>query len=161
VTLQNSNNLHMRLRLALMNAAALAAARRERPATDALVEAVTLARKSGYIRVFFEDRRLSGDVLGRLLPDATKYRSFPEAFARGLVDALEDKPSPGGPAALTPRERDVLRKLGLGHPDKVIAQRLNVSGNTVKFHLKNIYSKLNATGRADAIRRAREAGLLD
>lgn len=160
VTLRNSDNLHMRLRLSLMNAAALEAARREHPAINALAEALTLASKSGYVRVFFEDRCLAAKLLTRLLPAATRYREFPEAFATGLLDALEDKPSPGRPEVLTPRERDVLRELGLGQPDKVIAQRLDVSSNTVKFHLKNIYSKLKATGRADAVRRAREAGLL-
>lgn len=160
-TLLNSNNLHMRLRLSLMHAAALETARRKGPAVEALVTALTLARKSGYLRVFFEDRCHSSALLASLLPGAAKHPDFPKAFATELLDALEEVPLPGRSDALTPRELDVLRELRHGQSDKVIAQRLDVSGNTVKFHLKNIYSKLKATGRVDAIHRAREAGLLD
>jgi LuxR family transcriptional regulator, maltose regulon positive regulatory protein len=61
---------------------------------------------------------------------------------------------------LTARERDVLRELALGGSYADIAQVLYITENTVKTHLASLYRKLGATRRADALRAARQAGLL-
>jgi len=58
-------------------------------------------------------------------------------------------------------ELNVLRELRLGRPNKVIARTLDVSENTVKFHLKHIYRKLNVDSRAAAIAAAINRNLLD
>jgi LuxR family maltose regulon positive regulatory protein len=50
--------------------------------------------------------------------------------------------------------------LAFGHSNKQIARRLNLSENTVKFHLKNLYRKLDANSRAEALSRAQLLGLL-
>ena len=60
---------------------------------------------------------------------------------------------------LTPTELRVLMELEKGHSDKVIARSLTVSPSTVHFHLKNIYRKLDATSRFQAIKLARQAGI--
>jgi DNA-binding CsgD family transcriptional regulator len=52
---------------------------------------------------------------------------------------------------LTPRERHVLRLVMSGYSNKEIAGEIHVSGNTVKFHLKNVYSKIGANHRAHAV----------
>lgn len=62
---------------------------------------------------------------------------------------------------LTPRERDVLRALVDGAPNKVIAARLAVSVATVERHLSNLYRKLGVSGRAEAAARAVRAGLVE
>jgi ATP/maltotriose-dependent transcriptional regulator MalT len=62
---------------------------------------------------------------------------------------------------LTARERDVLHELALGGSYADIAQVLYITENTVKTHLASLYRKLGATRRADALRSARQAGLLD
>ena len=62
---------------------------------------------------------------------------------------------------LTARERDVLHELALGGSYADIAQVLYITENTVKTHLASLYRKLGATRRADALRTARQAGLLD
>ena len=62
---------------------------------------------------------------------------------------------------LTAREHDVLHELALGGSYADIAQVLYITENTVKTHLASLYRKLGATRRADALRAARQAGLLD
>lgn len=52
--------------------------------------------------------------------------------------------------SLTEREIELLGCLGLGLPNKLIADRLGVSDNTVKYHIKNILQKLNINNRAEA-----------
>jgi DNA-binding CsgD family transcriptional regulator len=62
--------------------------------------------------------------------------------------------------ALTAREADVLRELALGGAYADIARNLYVTENTVKTHIISVYRKLGVDRRADALRRARQVGLL-
>ena len=54
-------------------------------------------------------------------------------------------------AELTERERDVLRLLGRGWDNQRIAGHLHISERTVRFHLRNIYDKIGAHTRAEAV----------
>lgn len=60
---------------------------------------------------------------------------------------------------LTDREREILTLLAQGHNNAEIAQRLVLSPKTVRNHLSNVFNKLQVADRAQAIIRAREAGL--
>jgi DNA-binding NarL/FixJ family response regulator len=60
---------------------------------------------------------------------------------------------------LTPREGEVLDLIAQGRNNAFIARRLDLSPKTVRNHISNIFSKLQVVDRADAIVRAREAGL--
>ena len=60
---------------------------------------------------------------------------------------------------LTEREREILRLLAQGKSNPVIAAELFLSPKTVANHLSNIFSKLQVADRAEAIIRARDAGL--
>ena len=62
--------------------------------------------------------------------------------------------------SLTQRETEILVFLANGVSNKEIAKRLFVSENTVKFHLKNVYSKLVVGSRLQAINAARRMGLV-
>jgi DNA-binding NarL/FixJ family response regulator len=62
--------------------------------------------------------------------------------------------------ALTPREIQVLDLLAEGLPNKAIAARLQISDQTVKFHVASISGKLGAANRTDAVRRAVRRGLI-
>lgn len=61
---------------------------------------------------------------------------------------------------LTDREKEILVYLANGVSNKEMARRIFVSENTVKFHLKNIYSKLAVGSRLQAINAARQMGLV-
>jgi LuxR family maltose regulon positive regulatory protein len=53
----------------------------------------------------------------------------------------------------------VLEELIQGHSNKEIARSLDMTEHTVKYHLKNIFSKLKVERRGQAIAKARELGL--
>ncbi|WP_353092908.1 helix-turn-helix transcriptional regulator [Methylibium sp.] len=72
----------------------------------------------------------------------------------GLNDAFHVEP-------LSCREKEMLQSLFNGISNREIAGRLFVSENTVKFHLKNIYSKLGVGNRLQAINAARALRLID
>ena len=61
---------------------------------------------------------------------------------------------------LTAREVQVLELLAEGLSNKAIATRLDISDQTVKFHVASISGKLGATNRTDAVRRAVRRGLI-
>lgn len=89
---------------------------------------------------------------------------FGPAIAQRLMNffgALGPTP-PAAPLAfpeLTEREREVLSLIARGHNNTAIAERLTLSPKTVGNHISNIFSKLQVADRAQAIIRAREAGL--
>lgn len=61
---------------------------------------------------------------------------------------------------LSDRELEVLRLVAGGKSNREIAAALSVSDNTVKFHLKNILQKLNASNRVEAVMRAAQLNIL-
>jgi two-component system, NarL family, nitrate/nitrite response regulator NarL len=61
---------------------------------------------------------------------------------------------------LTPRELEVLRLLAEGLPNKTIAQRLDISEHTVKFHVNALLGKLGVASRTEAVVRATRLGLI-
>lgn len=63
-------------------------------------------------------------------------------------------------AALTPRERDVLRLVAHGLGNKQIAAELELSTHTVKYHLASVLAKLGARSRTEAVSRGIRTGLL-
>jgi len=64
-------------------------------------------------------------------------------------------------AGLTERETDVLAALAEGWSNKQIAFQLHVGEQAVKYHLTNVYRKLETANRVEALRRATELGLVD
>lgn len=80
-----------------------------------------------------------------------------------VADALEPGVArawlPAGPP-LTPREEDVLAGLDEGLRFKQIARRLSISEATAKTHARNLFRKLDATSRGEAVHAARARGLL-
>ena len=92
-----------------------------------------------------------------------------DGFDRYLLALLDEAPSPGTSAAggalaaqgLTEREKDLLRMMAGGYSNHDLAERLSVSENTVKWHLRNVYDKLNTRNRLQAVSIARHLGLID
>ncbi len=61
---------------------------------------------------------------------------------------------------LTPREREILRLIALGEANKQIAGALEITEHTVKSHLKNIFAKLQARDRTEAVTAALRRGII-
>ncbi len=62
---------------------------------------------------------------------------------------------------LTPREKEILRHMSDGLPNKTIASRLSISERTVTTHVANIYSKLHVNNRVSAVQEAMRRRILD
>jgi DNA-binding NarL/FixJ family response regulator len=76
----------------------------------------------------------------------------------GFFSILRTDPAEAFPE-LTAREREILDLIARGHGNQEIARRLFLSPRTVRNHISHIFSKLQIADRAQAIVRAREAGM--
>lgn len=61
---------------------------------------------------------------------------------------------------ITPRELEILELIAAGLSTREIAEQLAVAENTVKTHSGRLFTKLSAVRRTQAVKRAREAGLI-
>ena len=86
-------------------------------------------------------------------------RARPGVRRRAQWDALDVTDSVKE-ESLTPREIQVLELVAEGLSNKRIAARLDISDQTVKFHVSSICGKLGAANRTDAVRRALRRGLI-
>jgi DNA-binding NarL/FixJ family response regulator len=100
------------------------------------------------------------DLLGGLQHgEAAMTRKTTARLIAGMAQPLEGKPDPL--LSLTPREIELLALVQEGLSNLGIAQKLTISENTVKYHLKNIFQKLGAQNRTEAVAHAYRAGLLN
>jgi DNA-binding NarL/FixJ family response regulator len=81
--------------------------------------------------------------------------------SRQTVEQLDRQRSRPRQIQLTAREREVLRLVAEAFSNAQVADRLFITEATVKRHLTNIYAKLDAVSRVDALRKAAAAGLID
>jgi LuxR family transcriptional regulator, maltose regulon positive regulatory protein len=140
-------------------------------AVGTLAQALTLAEPEGYVRTFVDEGAAMGDLLSATLeahkrgpPDAAAH--VPARYLAKLQAALSQDaaaaPTVDGRLLepLSGRELEVLALIAAGDSNQEIAGRLFVSTSTVKTHINNLYRKLNARSRIQAVARAREIGLL-
>jgi len=92
------------------------------------------------------------------LPSALRQVHEGTVFHPRLGSA-DTSDSPATAAGLTEREVTLVRALARGLSNKQISQELWISEQTVKFHLRNIYRKLDVANRTGAARWAHEHGL--
>lgn len=104
------------------------------------------------------------EILAAVLSVAEGTTVFGPGIARRITALLAGTPRGGAPSTpafpeLTSRERDVLELIARGMGNPAIARHLVLSPKTVRNHISNIFAKLQVQARAEAIVRAREAGL--
>jgi putative nucleotidyltransferase with HDIG domain len=96
------------------------------------------------------------------LIDAARHCSLDEEAVRLVLYELPQgkgsRRRTSGPCPLSARELDVLRRLAEGKVYKQIAAELDLSASTVRSHLHNVYGKLGALDRAQAVLMATEQG---
>ena len=103
------------------------------------------------------ERGAGAAVLGALL--AADLEPDVRAGAEALRGRLEAPDAAAAPE-LSARERDVLAAMVRGERARETAVRLGMSEDGVRYHVKHLYRKLGARGRLDAVRRARDLGVL-
>jgi LuxR family maltose regulon positive regulatory protein len=126
-----------------------------RRAIQVAAPVVDAAEREGDIAIFLDGGRPVERLLRAVL------HAGPQAHAtRALKAADRSHPRPGGDSlGLSRRELEVVRYLPTSLSSAEIAERLYISLNTLKTHLRTIYSKLGATNRREAIERAKDLGL--
>jgi DNA-binding NarL/FixJ family response regulator len=100
------------------------------------------------------------DLLRAITAVAAGEAIFGPGLARRALQALS-APREAAFAELTRREREVLELIASGMSNAAIAGKLGLSTNTISNHISSIFSKLQVESRAEAIVRARSAGLGD
>ena len=112
---------------------------------------------------------LSAGAAGAVLrsADGATLRAALLAVSRGLVVTEHGftslRPAPEArpvAAAFTPREREVLALLARGLSNRDIAEALEISAHTAKFHVNSILQKLGVERRTEAVVRAARMGLV-
>jgi DNA-binding NarL/FixJ family response regulator len=97
-------------------------------------------------------------------------RDLPSALRQAVSDTVaqpifgeydEPEPSAGADIGLSDRELDILAAVGEGKSNKQIARQLWLAEQTVKFHLTNLYRKLEVSSRTEAVNAAYRRGLLE
>jgi len=127
----------------------------------ALEQALALAEPEGYVRAFVDE----GRPMFRLLTQAA-VRGISPAYVSQILAAFsiaEDGERAAQQPLVDPlsrRELEVLALMAAGLSGPQIAARLYLSANTIKTHVRNIYSKLNVNSRAEALTVARSLDLL-
>jgi DNA-binding NarL/FixJ family response regulator len=111
------------------------------------------ALKAG-ARAFLLKGLLQKELLETIRAVHAGQRRIPPEVAAELADhAIDD--------ALTTREIDVLRLIAGGNSNKLIADQLSITEETVKGYVKNILSKLSASDRTHAVTIALKRGIID
>jgi ATP/maltotriose-dependent transcriptional regulator MalT len=152
------HNVLQSILFSLLRAQALADLGEEEQALDTLAATVRRAEPSGFVRPFLD----RGPAMTRLL-EALASRDGREGFLGTLLAAAEGRPmlhavdrqvalpASASGTALSNRELDVLQLLTDRLSNKEIAERLNVSSETIKKHTRNLYQKLEVHGRREAV----------
>ncbi|RJG02999.1 LuxR C-terminal-related transcriptional regulator [Noviherbaspirillum sedimenti] len=149
-----------RWRIEIMALRAFVMDRKGEKARPLLLEAMNLAQAFGLSRVFFDAHPGLGDWMQRVAEDEGAGTRIPRIVRPPLERPLS-APRAVPSMMLTPKEREVLENLARNLSNKEIAQAMQVGEETVKWHLKNLFYKLDAGTRKHAVRRAQLLGLLE
>jgi LuxR family maltose regulon positive regulatory protein len=136
--------------------------------TDTAVAAVSraarIAEPEGIVQPFLDEGASLLPALKSALTRGEKPR-----FLRSLIAAFQAETGETPPAVaanrlliepLSPRELEVLELVAQGKTNQEVGEELFISLSTVKKHLNNLFGKLTARNRTEALRRARDLGLL-
>ncbi|MUV15787.1 LuxR C-terminal-related transcriptional regulator [Noviluteimonas gilva] len=128
-------------------------------AVPLMAEALSLAHLMGNRRLLADAPAKAADLLDELRASNANraLRPVSHVFSRARV---ADRPGTSRTGLLTSKEAEIMHLLQKGMSNKQIARTLDVSGETVKWHLKNLFLKLSAGTRKHAVDRARMLGIV-
>ena len=163
--MRENGGLRSELEIGLVLALAQGALGNREQAVQEVTRAVVMAQQQGHRRIFLDEGPRLLALLRQALPDLPAEAA---AFARALLYQYgqeQHEAEPAGNAALieplSEQEQRIMRLLAAGQSNAEIAEAFFISVNTVKTHVKNIYSKLGVSSRAELRRTARQFGLIE
>jgi len=145
---------------------------RPQESLDCLRRAVEAGQRLGLVRTLLDEGALSEKLLGRLAlaPLKDPVRQYVDELIEKLTGPCAPSPTTARPRRaaptgqepqLTPREREILSLVAQAMSSKRIAHTLDITLDTVKWNLRNIYAKLGVSSRYDAMVWARNHHLID
>lgn len=164
--LQENGRIGHHRELSGLQALALAQTGQREDALHLLANTIESAQPEHDIMPFLQAGRALQPLLVDLRPKYASNRTI-HTFIGDILSAFKTSVSPYAKPMigidiepLTERETEILHLIELGMTNKVIAERLVISVATVKKHISNIFLKLDAQNRTQALSRAREYNLL-
>jgi LuxR family maltose regulon positive regulatory protein len=133
-------------------------------AMPVLTVAVRLVASERFARTLLDEGDRCRDLLVKIAASETIEPAWRDRIAQLLHRNTATAPPPDKATAdpgLSARERQILAFLAEGLSNKEIARRVELDPNTVKYHLKRLFTKLSVERRARAVIRARQYGLID
>ncbi|MBF7728498.1 LuxR C-terminal-related transcriptional regulator [Pseudomonas sp. N040] len=138
---------------------------------ELLNAALGRAESGGQVRVFADTLPELIELISRWAGTENTGATVSPGFIQQVLDAARSSPDPvpatqdlgvtaAASAFLTPKEAEVLNLLASGLPNKRIASTMGLSSETIKWHMKKLFIKLNAGNRQHAVDRARLLGLI-
>jgi LuxR family maltose regulon positive regulatory protein len=170
--LENVHDRHFALRVEMLVATMKFRAGLVVEALGSFGHIVAVFANAGIYRTILDEGAEIGPLLLAFQDSSARTSSSPElqSFASNLVAAWKSRhqpeegqqsqPSPTA-GALSRREGDILKLIADGRSNKEIARDLAIAPETVKSHVKHIFTKLNVERRAQAVSRAQSLGLAD
>ena len=160
---KSSGHLKPNLRYAILTCLAYQGKNDFASAFKYLEQALRLSASSGFVRSFIDAGSELQEIL-QLYMQAPEYAASPPEYRQQAEKTaaffrVTDEPEPTE-ELLSRRENEVLKYLAQGLSNKLIARNIGISENTIRFHLKNIYHKLQVHNRLLAITAARERKII-
>ena len=160
---KSSGHLKSNIRYAILNSFAYQGKGNYPQAFQHLRHALSLSTRSGFIRSFIDAGNELEELL-RLYGQSPEYAASPADHKQQVKKIATCFAGSGGLCVtdqlLSKREQEVLEYLAQGLPNKIIARNIGLSENTVRFHLKKIFSKLQVNNRLLAVSVARERKII-
>jgi LuxR family maltose regulon positive regulatory protein len=161
------DRLRDRIKVLILQSVSLQRLGQTEAALVQLETALHLAEPEGYIRSFIDEGPMMAEMLSAYLKvqQGSRLSNPPSvilAYIKQLLQALNvtSEEELSLKEVLTVQETRILLLITNGLSNKEIAHHLNITGETVKSHIKNLYRKLRVNNRVQALQRGKELNLL-
>lgn len=176
VTAREQGYIKLEIQALILLSLTLDAMKEREPARQVFSQALELAEKTQSIRLFsnesvqlinfFNETPLAGPShhFQNAVLESLARKSKRLAKTNPIPAAIQTKPELAASEleeTISKRELEVLQLIHEGLANKQIAAQLNLAPATVKAHIRNLYGKIGASSRTEALAKARKMGLLD